>query len=84
MIDFCQIKVLNWENYAPNLVEIGDPINQNQSCEKKFEKVDFFFRRKDNFDFEFPIKMSFFAKFQNYRREFPNSSFDRKFHTENL
>ena len=32
----------------------------------------------------FPIENFFFKKFQNYRREFSNSSFDRKFHTEKL
>ena len=52
---------------------------------KKISKKSiFFYWLKGNFDFEFPIKMSFFANFQNYSREFTNVSFDRKFHTENF
>ena len=32
-----------------------------KSCEKNSERVDFFYWRKGNLDFEFPIKMLFFA-----------------------
>ena len=74
----------SWEKISKNSIPIGVPINYKKYCEKNFKKVVFFYRRKGSFDFAFPIKMSFFANFQNYCRKFTNSSFDRKFHTEKL
>ena len=52
---------------------IGNPVNFFIS------KPDFLVQRKGNFHFEFLIKMSFLDNFQNYHREFANSSFDQEF-----
>ena len=55
---------------------------ERNPVKKISEKLDFFYLRKGDFDFEFPIKMSFIASFQNYRTGLIKSSFDRKFYTE--
>ena len=47
-----------------------------------FEKFNFFDRRKGILNFEPPIENSFFVKFQNYRRNLVNSSFEREFYNE--
>ena len=49
---------------------------------KNFEKVDFLIGAKASSIFKFPIKMSFLANFQNYRRQLGSSSFDGKFQTK--
>ena len=46
---------------------------KRHSVENFSKKSVFLYRRQGNCDFEFPIKMSFFANLQNYRREFANS-----------
>ena len=43
----------------------------NFSCEKKFKRVHCFYRRKGNFDSEFPIKMLFLRIFEIFGESSP-------------
>ena len=57
-------------NNPPKRIEKIGPISNRKSGEISQEAIF--------------IEEAFFENFQNHRREFSNSSFDQKFHTEKL
>ena len=57
-------------------------VNCKKSCENSFRKFWFFRSAQRHFWFWPPIENINFEKFQNYRRNLVNSSFDWKFYAE--